>query len=440
MSLGDLGRSRRDLLVERIERIRTDLKRIALGTDHGDLAVHGQHHEDKPERQKNAGRGDERDPRLLRTVVQERGRHQVHRERRQSHVVKRKAGRGRQKRGIRLERRGVHLRSRRNRLHRIEEPDLDPERFGEERVNLRKKRRTARKIESHRRRSALLRTVEVDGPGDLRIEARQHRATDLRDPVRRLVLVLRDAPERDITLRDLKLLRLLQRASERRGNLLRDGIARDRDRTVVDALAFRDHEGRRLGADVKDDDAIVGVRGLTNQIHERERRDIHELDPETRADDGPGDGLDLVDLRRDDQHRLVTVRRVTDDLAVADHLVDRERDVLLDLVTDHLLELLRAARHRNRREALEGHLPGDGNRDRARLDSLLADDLKKRRRKNRLGVPAVERRGEMRRAVVQERQGALRARLVLGELDRRRPDVQSEKLFRHVRLLQVDEL
>ena len=59
-----------------------------------------------------------------------------------------------------------------------------------------------------------------------------------------------------------------------------------------------------------------------------------------------------------------------------------------------------------------------------KFEQMVRYDLEERRRQDRLGIPRIERRRQMRRAVVEERQGALRVRLVLGELDRRRPDVQ----------------
>ena len=130
----------------------------------------------------------------------------------------------------------------------------------------------------------------------------------------------------------------------------------------------------------------------------------------------------LVDLRGDDHHVLLAVFVVAENLPVADHLVDRERNVLLDLETDHLVEPVRTSGGRDGREAREHHLPGNRDGDWTRLDALLADDLEERRREERARVAGVERSGEGGDAVVDERQAAFPA-FVFGKLHRGSADV-----------------
>ena len=74
---------------------------------------------------------------------------------------------------------------------------------------------------------------------------------------------------------------------------------------------------------------------------------------------------------------------------------------------------------------LERHLSRDRDRHGTRPNALLADDLQDRRRKNGLGIAAVQGRRQLRRAVVDKRERTLRTRLVLRELDGASADVES---------------
>ena len=256
------------------------------------------------------------------------------------------------------------------------------------------------------------------------MKARHHRATDLGHAVARRVFVFDNATEGDVRGGALVFLRLLRRAPERRAYLLRDRVARDGNRAVVELVAVDDHERRRLGADVEDDatPAVCGA-SMAKHVREGDRRYIDKLRSEPGAAHGGHDVLDLVDLRGDDHHVLLAVFVVAENLPVADHLVDRERDVLLDLETDHLVESVGPSGGCDGREAREHHLPGDRNCDRARLDALLADDLEERRREKCARVAGVERGGEGGDAVVDKRQAALPA-FILGELHSGSADVE----------------
>ena len=238
----------------------------------------------------------------------------------------------------------------------------------------------------------------------------------------RLVFVLHDSAERHVRVLALELLRLVVRHAERRRDFLRDHVAGHGDRAVVELLPVDDHERRRLSADVEDDGAPVAAPARLERVRERDRRDVDALGREPGAFDGRSDLLDLVGLGRHDHHVLLAVLVVSEDLPVADHLVDRERDVLLDLEADHLVELVGASRGRDRREAREHHLSGDRDRHGAGLYPLLADDLEDRRREYRVRVPRVERGRKRGYAVVDEREAALAA-FVFGKLDGRRADV-----------------
>ena len=312
-----------------------------------------------------------------------------------------KADRRRELRCIALKRLGVDPGADADDVERINVLDFELETFGEEAVKLRKKRGAARDVELHGDAPALLRAVEVDGTRHFGVKARHHRAAGLGHAVARRVLVLDNAAEGDVRGGALVFLRLLRRAPERGAYLLRDRVARDGDRAVVELVAVDDHERRRLGADIEDDaaPAVCGAR-VAKHVREGDRRDVHELRRESRATHGGHDVLDLVDLRGDDHHVLLAVFVVAENLPVADHLVDRERNVLLDLETDHLVEPVRPSGGRDGREAREHHLPGNRDRDWTRLDALLADDLEERRREERARVAGVERSGEGGDAVV----------------------------------------
>ena len=87
------------------------------------------------------------------------------------------------------------------------------------------------------------------------MEAREDRADHLRDAVGDLVLVLRHAAERDVAALELELFGLLEGTAERLRDVLRDEVAGDGDRAVVDLLVLEDDQVRRLRADVEDDRA-----------------------------------------------------------------------------------------------------------------------------------------------------------------------------------------
>ena len=205
------------------------------------------------------------------------------------------------------------------------------------------------------------------------MEARQHRADDLRDAVGDLVLILRHAAERHIAALELKLFGLLERTSELLRDFLRDRVAGHGNRAVVDLLVLEDDEVGRLRTHVENHraPAELGI-GELQRVADRDRRNVHHHRLETGRTHGIRHRTHALELRRHDQRRLVALRRHADELVVADDFVDRERDVLLDLVADLLFGV---ADGRNLRKPREDHLAAERHDERPRTDSLLAHDL-----------------------------------------------------------------
>ena len=238
------------------------------------------------------------------------------------------------------------------------------------------------KDDSHRLASCLAGAVEADRPRDFRVQARHGIADDLGDPCFRGVarfgiraaethgafLHFDPLGQRDVLMEFL-------------GNGGADGVAADRNAPAEGPGSLDKNEVRRPRPDIDDQRAAGGFRVIkTESIIDRHRRDIDDPRFQPPRCHRVGHLGQLVRLHGDKNDIPVPVTLGAHDLVVPDHLVDRERHVLLRLERDdraHVLgrssgQLDEAGKNRLRRQAeIDGLLGGDFERFAEFLDRLL---------------------------------------------------------------------
>ena len=289
---------------------------------------------------------------------------------------------------------------------------------------MRKERRSARQINLHRRSATLLAAVEIDGAVYLGLKPRHHGAANLGNAIQGFILVLHHAAHGNVCVCELVALGLLYCASEILRDFLGDGSASHGDRAIVKLFTFNDGKRSGLSADIHHHNALIGICRISlYKIRNRNGSDAHDFRIEPRHLDGGGDALHLLDFGSHNQDGLVAVFRVAKNLMARDHLVDRERNVLLDVAADERSKLLRVAHHRNRHSAQERHLPGNGNGHLAGPNALLAHDALNGRHENHVGVAGVNIGRKSCRAIFKQMR-CLRAYIILGKNYPCSPDIE----------------